>query len=524
MKKEIKEKLTNFVKWCIDLNKKYQEDPSKYEELSVRLEYIEVDKSRKDTKLRKLQRKKIDLFNSEQISGIIKGNVKKKCGNIFTYTLRKGIQEQFNMEDLQESFEIQSFTMNYLPKRKEFLEILDLLNLEFFNKTSKENYSGNKDLLKRNLEYFIHEVLIKDGREELSDELLDEYIIDFLNQISGNPPETIVINYIHGIYLCTKQIELLSNTILKFYKDSDFEEIGRYGALPYDYSLYEPNIIMKCRYTKNEKKLQNEFEEKIVKSLQLYRTGSILITHRLSFTKNMLDLHKLEFEEKSKRWVQNSADFFVYQIEIEEKDELLKFISEIMPKLSLSRKNNYGQILTLAIERYQRGLLDEIEIDRKVLSVIMGFEPLLKKKSEKKDIGTRIANRISYILKFFNFNEEEVKRNFKKAYNYRSMITHGVFLKDRDFKGMASLFPTLLNYLRLIIVVYLLEINNRNDFFINLKDSINNKSNILDKKLMSLHQKYTNCFDKKEPLRFKSKSLLDVKKIFEELESKRRKN
>lgn len=524
MKKEIIEKLTKFIKWCIDLNQDYQEDPSKYEEMLVKFEHIEVNISRKDTRLKKLQRKIIDLFNSEQISGVIKGNVKKKCGNIFTYSLKKGFQESFNMEDFQESFEIQSFTMNYLPNRKEFQEILDLLNLELFNKTSKENSSGNKDLLKRNLEYFIHEVLIKDGREELSDELLDEYIIDFLNQISGNPPETIVINYIHGIYLCTKQIELLSNTILKFYKDSDFEEIGRYGALPYDYSLHEPNIIMKCRYTKKEKKLQNEFEEKIVKSLQLYRTGSILITHRLSFTKNMLDFHKLEFEEKSKRWVQNSADFFVYQIEIEEKDELMKFISEIMPKLSLSKKNNYGQILTLAIERYQRGLLDEIEIDRKMLSVIMGFEPLLKKKSEKKDIGSRIASRISYILKFFNFNEEVVKRNFKKAYNYRNMISHGVFLKDKDFKGMVNLFPTLLNYLRIIIVVYLLEINNRNDFFINLKDSMNNKSNILDKKLKSLYQRYLNCLEKRDPLKFESKSLLDVKQFFEESESNKRKN
>lgn len=92
MEKELLDKFTNFVNWCIELNVDFQKNPEKYEGF-LPFKYVEIGLMSRDKVPYSFQRKKFDLFNAELIPELIKGNDKKICGNIFTYSIRKGFQE-----------------------------------------------------------------------------------------------------------------------------------------------------------------------------------------------------------------------------------------------------------------------------------------------------------------------------------------------------------------------------------------------------------------------------------------------
>lgn len=231
-----------------------------------------------------------------------------------------------------------------------------------------------------------------------------------------------------------------------------------------------------------------------------------------------MSFHRLEFEENYNRWTQNVLNFFAYDIQAEEGEEIKNFVSSIIPKLNFTKTEHYDRIISLSIERYQWALMERIDIDRKMLFAVMGYEPLVKTSKDTKEIGPAIANRVSFILKHFGYKQKEVKKDFLKAYNYRNEITHGGFLKQSDFEKMINLFPRIVDYLRMILIIYLVGYNSKSTFFSDLKNAQKRKSNKLRENLEAIYNKFPNCFKKTRSTRFFSKSLLDVKKMFEEIE------
>jgi len=515
MKMEIKEKFTQFVKWSIGFFELCKHEPEKHGYFQT-FKIMKINPQDEVQYRNSIQRKKLDLFNSELIPNIIRGNDEKISGNIYTYTLKRGFSVTINFGDLEESAEIQNYALNFLIHRDEFKKIISFLDANIPITNNKTNRRSDYDSHFRGLNYFIFQIILKNNRKELDDLLLEEYIIDYLEQISGKPSESLTINYIHGIHLYLPEVELLPNVKLKYYKKDDFEEIGRYGVFTYDYSLFQPLYIIKCRFNEDNKYKQLDFEKNIISCLQLYKTGSILTSHRLSFIKKMTDFHSLVFEENYKKWTQNVLNFFAYDIYPEEKEEIREFFSKVHHKLDFDKSNHFDQMISLSFERYQWALMEKIEIDRKMLFAIMGFEPLLKKRKEAKSIGEKIARRLAHILQYFNYKKEEVKNNIIEAYGYRSKITHGQYITHEDLEKMVRIFPAILDYLRMILVIYLVGFNSKGEFFSYLNKSIANKSKELDIKLTAIFQKYPNSFTKINPNRFLSKSLLDVKKLFEE--------
>ncbi len=104
------------------------------------------------------------------------------------------------------------------------------------------------------------------------------------------------------------------------------------------------------------------------------------------------------------------------------------------------------------------------------MTAIMGLESLYSMPKERGENCYKISLRTAKLLSFLGFKPLNIQKNIEKAYSIRNKVSHGMPISKKEACKIEDL-KTLLDYLRLSLIIFLsLSEINKNEF-VHLVDS-----------------------------------------------------
>jgi hypothetical protein len=303
------------------------------------------------------------------------------------------------------------------------------------------------------LETFIQRLIYEKLEGKLSEDSIIEYASLFKSEMELSSTEYRYVHYLDGILLETDSIKINDNVRIRKTQKSDLEytrdiffdiPISRYGGMPL--SILEIEI-----FAKDEKDC-HEYVDRIFNSLRLYKLGSIYSQESISTKRTIIWP-----AGQSRGWSNlNYSTFRKYTVKESEVDTFVNFMNSIAQKLNFDKEEKRFRSLHISIERYNSALLESIDIDRKLMTAVMGLESLFTFEKDRGENAFKLGFRVAKLLGYLNFDAEKVRALTEKAYNFRNKVVHGSYISQEGRKEMNEIFPNILNYLRASLIIFLL--------------------------------------------------------------------
>jgi hypothetical protein len=141
---------------------------------------------------------------------------------------------------------------------------------------------------------------------------------------------------------------------------------------------------------------------------------------------------------------------------VTESDIFINFINTLEQKLNFDPENKEFRALNISIERYVAALLESANIDRKLMTAVMGLESLYTLDKERGENAFKLGIRVAKLLGYLGFDSTKVRELTEMAYSFRNNVVHGGYISQQMQVKMNEIFPTVLNYLRVSLIVFLL--------------------------------------------------------------------
>ncbi len=366
---------------------------------------------------------------------------------------------------------------------KEFCKILPEFN-ELFS-FIKEKFQIDENFLNSLFDNFIF-MLISITHEGIDDEILNNVINSFIEDLELKVPNWEVKIWIDGLWLEDEEYQINENLKLRRLRQEDIEFIKKEG-----YNRYEPTesasfpttiLEMKTIYkseseTQDGKRilLKSEIHKEIkiiTIAFRLFRLGSVFTTRYEMRVKSFLLGGFLKIYPYI--LLKNRYLYGLKKRDIPLLREFIKIISQ-HELIEIFLINSKGQNhIYIALQRFNNAFLNAENTESIITYAISCLEALYLKKSEQGELSHRLSQRVSIIFKIFNFDSLSIYNIIKKAYKIRSLYSHGSMVKPKDlsFKNL-NLEKIILNCARFSIFLNLQlfsKIDNENLFKIKIKD------------------------------------------------------
>jgi hypothetical protein len=337
-----------------------------------------------------------------------------------------------------------------LPIFKEITEIIVKDYPDVFQSISPDiNKKGQAEFWLGN---FVRRVLNEKLENRLTEPHVTELITIFESELNRSALECSLTSYVSGLHLKTDLILLDENTVIRKLKASDLE-YEYYAFTPFlspRFEMQHPSAVVEIKMrVKDEPELSKKLEKTLL-TLRLFRLGSIR-----SLRNDNTKLSVIWPFGTGSAWPNSGfAELRNYVVQDNEIDDFKKFFKTLFPIVQ-NEKPEESAGLSIAITRYNNALLDQVDIERKLMTTMMALESLYSMPSDKGEIGYRISLRVAKLLSFLGFKPTEVRKNVEKSYYVRSRVAHGVVVDVKKVGNVADLLNTLLEYLRLSLVVFI---------------------------------------------------------------------
>ncbi len=149
-----------------------------------------------------------------------------------------------------------------------------------------------------------------------------------------------------------------------------------------------------------------------------------------------------------------------YLLKSVDENRFVYFVNHLLKDKDLLDSYKGVNHVNIAFDRYSEALLENVSIERRIANAVMGLEALLS--TQNPEIKFSLSLRVSKLLSFLGFDPLSVKLFIGQAYNIRSKFAHGGHLTkeiknklEAEFNGIDGFTITILNYLRICIVIYI---------------------------------------------------------------------
>jgi len=161
----------------------------------------------------------------------------------------------------------------------------------------------------------------------------------------------------------------------------------------------------------------------------------------------------------------------------------LKIFWQRMMRFLPSSFYEYGETkldhIAIAYKRYCDGLLQNGVLERRIANAVMGLESLFLKGGEMQELIYRLSIRIAKIFVLLGYDSYKVKDIVRDAYKVRSLFVHGAHLSykqkrklNREYGDIRSFLLSLLDYLRISIIVMIFMKKEKEEFLDLIDDSL----------------------------------------------------
>jgi hypothetical protein len=373
----------------------------------------------------------------------------------------------------------------YFTKQSWFLSAIRLQ--EFIKKTGEYasalegllNSFGKNNSFDSYLDYFIAALINHCLKNPTIDEVdTNPLITAFLRNLYEEPVKYGADVELQGIVLRPKSIEISPDITLRQTKVEDLErEVEEHSLLMGRGFPLLPSAIMRIEFIGRR---GNEIQKRCNKAiaiLRLFRVGSVEYIASKMFTESIID--RLAFGTLTSGKTGAALEtYLVTEEDIQKLKEFWQTINDSLPESFFWPDITPVNYLTIAYNRYSDGLLANGLLERRIANAVMGLEALVLT-GETQELSYRLGIRISKLLSLLGYNPYKIKKTINDAYRVRSLFAHGSQPGPKEKKrlestyhGQKNLLLSVLDYLRTLIIIMMLNSKGKEEFIDLVDDSL----------------------------------------------------
>ncbi len=89
------------------------------------------------------------------------------------------------------------------------------------------------------------------------------------------------------------------------------------------------------------------------------------------------------------------------------------------------------------------------------MSAVMGLESLFTLERDRGENAFKLGIRVAGLLGILSFDPITVRSTVEDAYNFRNKVVHGSYISPENRRKMSDIFPKILNYLRVSLIIFI---------------------------------------------------------------------
>lgn len=339
------------------------------------------------------------------------------------------------------------------------------------------NVFGESNMLSQNIGYFIRKLIhqfLRDSKFEEED--INQLITTFLKELHGEALKYGAEVKLQGIVLQPDRIEPDSGIILRQTKIEDLEkEQPTYSFMDQRF-LSPPSAVLNIELLgRGVGEIQRRIEQAMA-ILRLFKVGSVKYTSYRMYSESITDLMASGTLTGSEREAALETSL-VTQGEVQKLKKFWQTINHLTPQNFFGSGVTKTDYIPIAYERYSDALLQNSILERRIANAMMGLEAIFLKGGGNQELLYHLKVRISKLFGLLGYDPHETKRIIGDAYRVRSLFVHGGYLSykkkkklEEKYKNVKNLLLSLLDYLRISIIVMIFS-NKEKDEFIDLIDN-----------------------------------------------------
>lgn len=300
---------------------------------------------------------------------------------------------------------------------------------------------------------FIRRLIYEKLENRLSEGSVIEYASLFKSELELSVTEYRYVHYLAGIFLEDDKIRINDNVVIRKTQKDDLEYTRDiFFDVPRSPYMDLPSAILEIDIPAKDEKDCREYINRIFNSLRLYKLGSVYSKESIS-TKETI----IWPMDAQRGWESiNYSTFRKYTVKNLEVDTFINFTNTIEQKLNFDKEEKKYRSYVISIERFNLALLESVDIDRKLMTAVMGLESLFTFEKDRGENAFKLGIRVAKLLGDLNFDAAKVRTLTEEAYNFRNKVVHGSYISQEKKKKMNEIFPHILNYLRVSLIIFLL--------------------------------------------------------------------
>lgn len=339
------------------------------------------------------------------------------------------------------------------------------------------NVFGKRNRLSNNLDKFVGKLIhqyLYDSKTKETD--IDSLVTTFLKDLRKDPVKCGARVEVQGVVLRPDKIEPSFGITLRQTKIEDLEiEVPAYSFAPRR-SLPDPSAIMNIEFLgRGPAEIQKRVEQAIT-ILRLFKVGSVVWTTYQMYSESITGMGHGTLT--SGRRTTALERYLAIQEDIPKLKKFWQTMSGSIPASFFEVGVAKTDYLTIAYKRYSDALLENGLIEKRITNAMMGLEALFLKTGEIQELLYRLGLRISKLIGFFERNSHEIKSIVNDSYKIRSLFVHGGQLSYRKkkrleskYKDVKNLLLSVLDYLRISIIVMIISKKEKDEFIDLIDDS-----------------------------------------------------
>jgi hypothetical protein len=313
----------------------------------------------------------------------------------------------------------------------------------------------------------------------LTEEQINETINTLIKGLHGDPLTYRATAGLVGIAINVERVEIDHGVSLRQPRNEDFErEVSPFSPpgmtpfAPYPTAILEVEIL-----ARGARELQLKIEHTIA-MLRLFRVGSVSAPSYRLHSQSITD----PFGSSGLSSSSTSMPIEKYFVPRQDTPKLRNFCRILAPIIS---PELYGfdvteaDHVTIAYRRYVDALMQNGLLERRIANSVMGLEALLLTGAEIQELVYRLSNRVGKLFAILGYDQYEVRQTIRDAYRVRNLFVHGSQLSYKEgkkletkYKGVNNLLATVLNYVRVCLVVLIITKRGKEEFIDWLDDAL----------------------------------------------------
>jgi hypothetical protein len=305
------------------------------------------------------------------------------------------------------------------------------------------------------LQNFAGKLLDDKVHGRLTSESVVEYASLFMSEFQLLPLEYRQVYHLNGLFLENESVRVRDTVLIRKPKNEDFEYTTPVGVPDFRMRPMQlPSSVLEVNMTASDQNECQEYVQRILDAVRLYKVGSVYSIASHSWKKSVI-------WPGAESWSFGTPQhpvLIAHTLRKQAEEVFVKFVCTMEKKLRFDPKDKSCRSLTVSLGRYRSALVEPTDHEMKLMTAVMGLESLLTFRKDRGENAFKLGLRVARLLGHAGFQPDSVRSSVVESYELRNKIVHGSYLEESEARRVRELLPQILNFLRISLVGFLLNL------------------------------------------------------------------